>query len=514
MKTDMFGTFCYSRHLNNQKHACLRCGVLLLVFVLTGASCQNQDANDVIVASGLGENIPSAEEVIAEIGNVTDGNDSFCRGFSSDENPFRENLTWLTTHAGGTASAVLKDSICGAIVFRDCLEDGEWGDIDKIEPQECLADTVIKILAFIGFGVSLVACGTAFAIFMMTRSSLRGLRHYQYHIHWNLIASFILYPVVLLVSLGVFSQTACIQEHLWLCNLLSALLAYFVLANFFWMLVEGLVLFVLVATAFPGSQRGKAFVKWCFIGWGIPAVLVTAWIVVERVTTEKDSYFVLKLDSDEGPNLYCLIVPIFAALVVNGIVLVVVMRILWLKLRDDARNTLRYSNEKSSWRAAKSTFVILVLLGVYFALPILVFRLNPPFLVQWVISKISHIVNSLQGLAVCTLYVFCNAEVRRAVRNLRRRYRSTNVTYSTRLSSPSSSRSATPRHSKSHSSSEGSATKRPSTTWTGEAVEIEMAAVADPEENPQPRRQTCVVMEPLVEDPSESIRGDPAPADV
>ena len=90
------------------------------------------------------------------------------------------------------------------------------------------------------------------------------------------------------------------------------------------------------------------------------------------------------------------------------------------------------------------------------------------------------------------------------------------MAYSTRLSSPSSSRSATPRHSKSQSSSEGSATKRPSTSVVAEeALEMEVAALAESVETPQPRRPTCVVMmEPLVEDPCESVRSDATPVDV
>ncbi|XP_038071319.1 corticotropin-releasing factor receptor 2-like isoform X2 [Patiria miniata] len=488
-------------------------GILVLVFVLHAASCQNQDTNDVMLASDFDDNNPSTDELITELENVTSGNDteSYCQSFWSEDPNIGENLTWPEAYAGSTVGVVLQDSICGAQVFRDCMEGGQWSEIHTIDPSECLADTVFKILVFIGFGVSLVACVTAFAIFTMTRSSLRGLTHYQYHIHWNLITSFILYPVVLLIVIGL--KTTNVQPPLWLWNLLTVLLGYFVLANFFWMLVEGLVLFVLVATAFPGSQRGRAFVKWCLIGWGIPAVLMTAWIIAERALTPEGSDFILQINKADAANYGCLTGPVFLALVINGLVLIVVMRILWQKLRDDARNTTRYSRERSSWRAAKSTFVILILLGVYYALPILVFSFDPPFLVKYVISKIGNIVNSFQGLAVCTLYVFCNAEVRRALRNCHRRFRNrTNLTFSTRLSSPSMSRSATPRHSKSHSSSEGSATKRPSTS--GAEVEAAEMAVLAEEMTPQPRRQTYLVMEPLLEEPSECGRGDSGPADV
>ena len=51
-------------------------------------------------------------------------------------------------------------------------------------------------------------------------------------------------------------------------NLLNVLLAYLVLANFFWMLVEGLILFCIVVKSFFQEQKGRQFIKWCLLGWG------------------------------------------------------------------------------------------------------------------------------------------------------------------------------------------------------------------------------------------------------
>ncbi|RWS19000.1 diuretic hormone 44 receptor GPRdih2-like protein [Leptotrombidium deliense] len=53
------------------------------------------------------------------------------------------------------------------------------------------------------------------------------------------------------------------------------LLTYFLGTNFFWMLVEGLYLYILVVKTF--SMELVNIHIYAFIGWGLPMVIVLIW---------------------------------------------------------------------------------------------------------------------------------------------------------------------------------------------------------------------------------------------
>ncbi|XP_033633489.1 corticotropin-releasing factor receptor 1-like isoform X1 [Asterias rubens] len=456
-----------------------------------------------------GDSLTDAVTTEASNGADKNGTGSNCPQFFSNETG--QDITWPKTTFGSSVRIVKEKSICGAEAVRVCQDGGEWGQV-YLEPERCPSDVVLNFFVYIGYSVSLLACIVAFIIFLLTRSSLRTIGHYQYHIHWNLITSFILYHVVFLVAFFT-SQQNLLRDSPIMMNIISALLVYLVVANFFWMLVEGGVLLVLVATPFPGEQRGRAFVKWFILGWGVPAVLVVSWIIAAHVSTPADRTFMLQIGNGAIENYICIVGPIFLALLINCIVVIVVMRILWLKLQaDDVRTGISESTKKS-WRTAKSTFVLILLLGVYYPLPMILFVFEPPYKLMYVVSFFGTMVSSVQGLAVSTFYVFCNAEVcdqvRRALKNRHRQWRyKSSMKYSVRLSSRSSSKSATPRHSKSHSSSD-SCGKRP--VKDGDEIETTLSSDVNSNVNQSQQREMCVIMEnqvPLAAGESYgSIRG-------
>lgn len=55
--------------------------------------------------------------------------------------------------------------------------------------------------------------------------------------------------------------------------------------------------------------------------------------------------------------------------------------------------------------------MLILLLGVYYPLPMILFVFEPPYKLMYVVSFFGTMVSSVQGLAVSTFYVFCNAEV-------------------------------------------------------------------------------------------------------
>ncbi|XP_022098354.1 vasoactive intestinal polypeptide receptor-like isoform X2 [Acanthaster planci] len=290
-----------------------------------------------------------------------------------------------------------------------CKPKPVWICVDGVVVQLTMEDDVVlqvqKVVIYVGFSLSLLACIVANVVYVITR---RGLKGSPYHVHWNLIASFTIYHVVFLIDYSVLPL--CYVTNVHARNVLHVMIAYTVLANFFWMLVEGLILFGIVVISFFQEQKGRQFIKWCLLGWGAPAVLVIIWIAVESLTLPEDCR-VLELDitKPDTPAIVCVIVPVFVILLINLIVLIVVILNINKKLRAcDSRD-----QRKRHRRTAKSTLFLLILLGSYYALPILVVWIGRPCLLIFIVIYVANIISSLQGLAVSTLYVFCNGEVRR-----------------------------------------------------------------------------------------------------
>ncbi|XP_071793790.1 vasoactive intestinal polypeptide receptor-like isoform X3 [Asterias amurensis] len=352
------------------------------------------------------------------------------------------NATGSSDYEDLNGSAV--DEECGVCEARKPWACHQDGDAVYVTSEEDILGQTLRVIVYIGFSISLVACIVANIIYVITR---RNLKHSPYHIHWNLIASFTMYHVVFLIDVTVLPT--CYVTNVHVRNLLNVLLAYTVLANFFWMLVEGLILFFIVVKSFFDRQEGKDFIKWCLIGWGTPALLVIIWIVIEEVTSAGSCVVQLQVSKTNGSGIGCLVAPVFVILLVNGVVLVVVIRNISLKLRANHSNRLE---SRSHRRTAKSTFVLLVLLGTYYSLPIIVAFIGQPCLFVKIVNFIATTISSVQGLAVSTLYVFCNGEIKRV---LSRRYSEwgpvTMVTGTTPMSSQTSSK-----RNSSSSGSEGS----------------------------------------------------------
>ncbi|XP_038071340.1 secretin receptor-like isoform X2 [Patiria miniata] len=320
--------------------------------------------------------------------------------------------------------------VCKPLLIWTCI-DGHYADITG---EEDAAQQVLNVILYVGFSVSLIACIVANVIYIMTR---RGLKGSPYHVHWNLIASFTIYHVVFLIDYSILPM--CYVTNMHARNVLHVLAAYAVLANFFWMLVEGLILFGIVVISFFKEQKGRQFIKWCLLGWGAPAVLVIIWIVLKRLTLTGDCRVLeLKVEGTAWPNIVCLVVPVLVILLINGVVLVIVIRNINRKLRACDRRDER----KRHRRTAKSTLVLLVLLGSYYALPIVAALIENPCLMVYIVTYLARIISSMQGLAVTTLYVFRNGEVRRL---LNKRFDRLDMSWksgmgSTRMSSLSSSK--------------------------------------------------------------------------
>uniref|UniRef100_A0A667Z029 Vasoactive intestinal peptide receptor 2 n=1 Tax=Myripristis murdjan TaxID=586833 RepID=A0A667Z029_9TELE len=293
-------------------------------------------------------------------------------------------------------------------ISRNCTEDG-W---TVVYPSVYLVFyRVVKILYTLGHSLSLIALLTSAAILCLFRR-LHCTRNY---IHLNLFVSFILRAVAVLTKDAILFSHAehadcSTQPSLVGCKTSLVLLNYFIMANFFWLLVEGLYLHTLLLVMHTYSSRLPLYV---LIGWGIPSVFVVAWVVC-RIYLEDTWCW----ERNENPVPKRVINwPIMASVIINFILFISIIRILVQKLRCSDVG----GNSQSQYRRlAKSTLLLIPLFGVNYVVFV--------YLVDTTDKNMEHFkiffdlgLGSFQGLVVAILYCFLNSEVQG---ELRRTWRS------------------------------------------------------------------------------------------
>ncbi|ELU10073.1 hypothetical protein CAPTEDRAFT_93223 [Capitella teleta] len=324
---------------------------------------------------------------------------------------------WPTTPAGQLAvltcpprfEEVLLDPNGNAT--RMCYPNGTWqfrSDYDHCKPitmvnkEEDIHNFITRVIYYVGFTTSIVALIVALCIFLYFRS-LRCLRN---TIHCHLIVTFIFKYILWLIMNNVLPKLTDDDHneiHQWVCKIIVALYNYIQVANFFWMLVEGLYLHTMIVWAF--SIERIRFWYYAVLGWCGPALVVLAWAIVKAKFENRRCWLPMENSSYD----YIYITPILGVLLVNVIFLGSIVWVLITKLR--ASNTLQARQYR---KAVRATLILFPLLGVTY-----VVFISPPndgALAKRAFVYFNAILQSLQGLAIAVFYCFLNGEVRSTIR--------------------------------------------------------------------------------------------------
>uniref|UniRef100_A0A667Z8R7 Vasoactive intestinal peptide receptor 2 n=1 Tax=Myripristis murdjan TaxID=586833 RepID=A0A667Z8R7_9TELE len=248
-------------------------------------------------------------------------------------------------------------------ISRNCTEDG-WTVVYPSVYVACWSEDsddsneVVKILYTLGHSLSLIALLTSAAILCLFRR-LHCTRNY---IHLNLFVSFILRAVAVLTKDAILFSHAehadcSTQPSLVGCKTSLVLLNYFIMANFFWLLVEGLYLHTLLLVMHTYSSRLPLYV---LIGWGEKPASHTH---THTHTLHYSCTHVQRCwERNENPVPKRVINwPIMASVIINFILFISIIRILVQKLRCSDVG----GNSQSQYRRlAKSTLLLIPLFGV------------------------------------------------------------------------------------------------------------------------------------------------------
>ncbi|CAL8311284.1 unnamed protein product [Merluccius merluccius] len=306
-------------------------------------------------------------------------------------------------------------------ISRNCTETG-WSDVypssfsicwsdNSDEPNKLVFYRVVKIIYTLGHSLSLIALLTSTLILSLFRR-LHCTRNY---IHLNLFLSFILRAVAVLVKdTIIFSHS----EHadcstvpsLVGCKISMVFFNYFIMANFFWLLVEGLYLHMLLMVMHNYHVHLSTYM---LIGWGIPFVFTGVWVVCKICL---DDILCWEKDGDPTPKRV-LNWPIMASVIINFVLFINIIRILVQKIRCSDVG----GNDKCQYRRlAKSTLLLIPLFGVNYI--VFIYLVEPAEQSQEEYKMLFDLgLGSFQGLVVAILYCFLNSEVQG---ELKRKWRS------------------------------------------------------------------------------------------
>ncbi|XP_027896076.1 adhesion G-protein coupled receptor G6 isoform X9 [Xiphophorus couchianus] len=247
---------------------------------------------------------------------------------------------------------------------------------------------VLTFLSYISCGISAI-CSAATLLTYIAFEKLR--RDYPSKILMNLSTSLLFLNIVFLLD----GWLASMVDSEGLCISAAVLLHYFLLTSFTWMGLESVHMYIALVKVFNTYIR-RYILKFCIVGWGLPAVLVG--IVV---TVNKNYYGVLKDHTDESAMMcwikeksvfYTTCVGYFCLMfLLNVAMFIVVMMQICGRNGKRSNRTLR----EEILRNLRSVVSLTFLLGMTWGFAL--FAWGPVYLT---FTYLFTIFNSLQGLFI------------------------------------------------------------------------------------------------------------------
>ncbi|XP_018378322.1 PREDICTED: parathyroid hormone/parathyroid hormone-related peptide receptor-like isoform X1 [Trachymyrmex cornetzi] len=367
-------------------------------------------------------------------------------------------LCWNSTAPGQLAvqqcASYIMGFDAGAFASKQCMPDGKWYwnvkthsvwtnfsqcyreplvtvlmNMSNVETNNATLIKkflpVVKIISKLGYSISLFTLIIAFCILATINLSpigRRKLRCPRNILHMHLFVSFVMRAFMALLKdmlfvsgLGVADAVVKVNEGYWLldekesnwqCKTFTSLWQYFILANYSWILMEGVYLHNLVFLALF-TDANSSIVGYVIFGWGLPAIFILPWVVTRIIF--QDTYC---WTTNEKPLLFLFIrVPTMLSILINFVLFINIVRVLLVKLKSTmSEETQRYK------RWARSTLVLVPLFGVHYAFFIFMsysIGVNETVEVVWLFCD--QLFASFQGFFVAVLYCFLNGEVRAEV---------------------------------------------------------------------------------------------------
>lgn len=278
----------------------------------------------------------------------------------------------------------------------------------------------IQLLSDIGYLLSLLTL--VFALLILT--CIKRLRNPKNNLHLQLFLSFIIRCCLHWIQrLLIHDQTSdySMDHNKWPCKLVTVVWQYTLLANYNWILMEGVYLYSLIFFT-SISPYGPSILGFIVFGWFMPLVCIIPWIVA-KANYENFSCW---LTNDNQAYFWILRAPITISILLNFIIYVRIVLVLYSKIFSGAMTlqTSKRDTENNYRKLLRSTLVLIPLFGVHYT-ALLVFQqwaeANNYALAEVIWLYIEQLFSSCQGCIVACLYCLLNDEVHSEIKRWWRR---------------------------------------------------------------------------------------------
>ncbi|XP_068752097.1 uncharacterized protein [Montipora capricornis] len=256
----------------------------------------------------------------------------------------------------------------------------------------------LEIISVAGCSVSLIAVLVTIAVSLMFWRAIKSPR-----------AKVILNLCIAIALSCIFVITeGFARENKVGCTVVAALLHYFLLAMFSWMLCEGVLLYILLVKVLGGGAEEK--VKYFYIfGWGFPAIVVAISLAATQ-TVGYGTAHACWLDVSSW-LIWAFIAPVICIILVNIVVFILAIR----KMMGTKHAQSKTQIEKVK-AGIKASAVVLPLLGITWLFGLLAFN-SATIAFKYIFA----IVNSLQGFMIFIFHCLLNKQIKDAIKRMRGR---------------------------------------------------------------------------------------------
>ncbi|XP_051865556.1 calcitonin gene-related peptide type 1 receptor-like isoform X2 [Pristis pectinata] len=296
-------------------------------------------------------------------------------------------------------------------VTKICTEKGRWfqhpmSNRTWTNYTQCTAYTEGKqttalnlyYVAITGHGISITCLLVSLCIFFHFKS----LSCQRISLHKSLFVSYILNSIVTIIWLSaVANNKELVERNPVGCKILLFIHLYLIGCNYFWMLCEGVYLHTLIIVA-AFVEEQKLF--WYYVlGWGFPLIPAIIHAVARSMYYNDNCWM-----SSDTVLLYIIHGPICAALLVNLLFLLNIVRVLITKLK-----VTHQMQSKVYMKVVRATLILVPLMGIQF---ILIPSRPEGQLIRKIYDHVMHISAHYQGLLVTLIFCFFNGEVQIALK--------------------------------------------------------------------------------------------------
>ncbi|XP_064386127.1 sushi, von Willebrand factor type A, EGF and pentraxin domain-containing protein 1-like isoform X2 [Halichondria panicea] len=281
----------------------------------------------------------------------------------------------------------------------------------------------LSVVTYAGCSISIFFLFFSIFYFLSLRKEL--LTKVHYFIHLNLSISLLLGYLVFLtgVETAVANKVACV--------FVAALLHYLFTTVFFWMLCEGIMLYLMLVVVF--NRISKKWWIFFIIGWVVPVipVAISAGIIHDQYGTEE--YCWIAVGGGDKGAIWAFVVPMLLVVLANIFFLLAALRSVYNLKKSTMQQTGKKESLQLFSQLFKASVILLPLLGLTWVFGLL--SVNSSTIVfAWLFS----IFNSLQGLFVFIFHVLRSEKVTNFLKQCRKSVASTSTSGKYNTSNPTS----------------------------------------------------------------------------